>query len=645
VAGSNTLIETLAHLQHHVSSAYSRRLLLNYARRCTGARLGLLFRIDASTRQLALVEQCGQPPRREYLSEYTRIDMHGLFGAALHHQGVLEILDSYSDPRSLPVERGWTWRGGRVQICAAGSASGSDIAEAQGIMVLCAGQKASEIPVTEQAESEVLICAALLAAFLEDTPEEDEGPHAQTGEEGDEGDRKGPHSIPLRPRPYNDYGDGMLAARVLLGELELLVEVGLDERELQRKVLDYLGRELRASGGSLWLYQPARGRFAPGVNAGMDAPSLALVTDTLLELAGEQPGMEVSMERGLRVITESRGYMLVLHPLCCTGQLLGAVAFSLKGGDELPVEQRALFAQMCDVAAIVLRSHQLRVEELQAAIDRERSRIARDMHDGAAQGIAHALHALEFAQRMLDKQPQIAQREIRRARETLLESLNDLRHAISTLLPVQLEQANFDEAVRALLDDFSKHEPAIALRYEAAQPKHLPPSLEVPVFRLLQESLNNVRKHARASQVSVQVQSLPGLLVAQVSDDGAGFDLEQARRDSRVMAGNGASANFGLRSMQERVEQAGGVLDIVSKPGAGTTVKVHFPLASPPTALTAREREVLRLLVDGSTNRVIAAQLSVSMETVKSHVHHIMQKLQVKDRTQAAVLAARQQWV
>ena len=638
MAGSNTLIETLAHLQHHVSSAYSRRLLLNYARRCTGARLGLLFRIDASTRQLALVEQCGQPPRREYLSEYTRIDMHGLFGAALHHQGVLEILDSYSDPRSLPVERGWTWRGGRVQICAAGSASGSDIAEAQGIMVLCAGQKASETPVTEQAESEVLICAALLAAFLEDTPEE--------------GDREGQGFLEAGDKAVQGTGVGFVAdlspplgVASVLGELELLVEVGLDERELQRKVLDYLGRELRASGGSLWLYQPARGRFAPGVNAGMDAPSLALVTDTLLELAGEQPGMEVSMERGLRVITESRGYMLVLHPLCCTGQLLGAVAFSLKGGDELPVEQRALFAQMCDVAAIVLRSHQLRVEELQAAIDRERSRIARDMHDGAAQGIAHALHALEFAQRMLDKQPQIAQREIRRARETLLESLNDLRHAISTLLPVQLEQANFDEAVRALLDDFSKHEPAIALRYEAAQPKHLPPSLEVPVFRLLQESLNNVRKHARASQVSVQVQSLPGLLVAQVSDDGAGFDLEQARRDSRVMAGNGASANFGLRSMQERVEQAGGVLDIVSKPGAGTTVKVHFPLASPPTALTAREREVLRLLVDGSTNRVIAAQLSVSMETVKSHVHHIMQKLQVKDRTQAAVLAARQQWV
>jgi len=97
--------------------------------------------------------------------------------------------------------------------------------------------------------------------------------------------------------------------------------------------------------------------------------------------------------------------------------------------------------------------------------------------------------------------------------------------------------------------------------------------------------------------------------------------------------------------MQERIEQAGGVLDIASKPGTGTTIKARFPLALPPLSLTNREREVLRLLVDGATNRAIAGKLSVSIETVKSHVHHIMQKLQVKDRTQAAVLAARKQWV
>ena len=447
-----TLIETLAHLQQHVSAAYSRHLLLDYARKSACARLGLLFRVDGLARQLVLVERCGRAPLHKHSSEYAHIPLNGLFGAALHQQGLLRVSDVYSDPRSLPEEQSLSWRGGQVLLCAAGIHSKSS--STQGVMVLCAEPGTTEMPVMAQAESEILICAALLGAYLEDASEE-----------------------------------------------------------------------------------------------------------TL------------------------------------------------------------------------------------AAIDRERSRIARDIHDGAAQGIAHAIHALELAQHVLEKQPQTARREIQHARETLLESLDDLRHDISALLPAQLEQMNFTEAVQVLLDDFSKHEPAITLRDADMQVKYLPPSLEAPLYRFLQEALHNVRKHALPSHVSVQIKSLPGLLVAQVSDDGAGFNVEQALRRGKGAAKNGTLTSFGLRAMQERVEQAGGVLDIVSKPGAGTTIKARFTLAHPPVALTDREREVLRLLVDGATNRAIAAQLSISIETVKSHVHHIVQKLQVKDRTQAAVLAARKQWV
>lgn len=447
-----TLIETLAHLQQHVSAAYSRHLLLDYARRSACARLGLLFRVDGLTRQLVLVERCGRAPHNEHSSEYAHIPLHGLFGAALHQQGLLRVCDAYGDPRGLSEEQSLSWRGGQVLLCAVGTRSKTS--GAQGVMVLCAEPGTTEMPVTAQVESEILICAALLGAYLEDASEE-----------------------------------------------------------------------------------------------------------TL------------------------------------------------------------------------------------AAIDRERSRIARDIHDGAAQGIVHAIHALELAQHVLERQPQAARREIQHARETLLESLDDLRHDISALLPAQLEQMNFAEAVQVLLDDFSRQEPAIILRDADLQVKYLPPSLEAPLYRFLQEALHNVRKHARASHVSVQVQSLPGLLVAQVSDDGAGFNVEQVLRRGKGAAKNGTLTSFGLRAMQERIEQAGGVLDIVSKHGAGTTIKARFTLAHPPVVLTSREREVLGLLVDGATNRAIAAQLSISIETVKSHVHHIVQKLQVKDRTQAAVLAARKQWV
>ncbi|HKV59730.1 MAG TPA: LuxR C-terminal-related transcriptional regulator [Ktedonobacteraceae bacterium] len=451
----DTLIETLAHLQQHVSVAYGRHLLLDYARKSVRARLGLLLRVDILARQLVLVERCGRAPLNAHLSAFTHISLDGLFSAALNQQGLLRVADIYSDPRSLPEEQSQAWQGGQVLLCAVGTLSKSS--GAPGVMVLCAEPHPSDPAgtlVTAQGESEMLICAALLGAYLEDTSEE-----------------------------------------------------------------------------------------------------------TL------------------------------------------------------------------------------------AAVDRERSRIARDIHDGAAQGIAHAIHALELAQRILEKQPQVARREIHHARETLLESLNDLRHDISALLPPQLEQANFAEAVQGLLDDFSRHERTITLRRDGIPINYLPPSLEAPLYRFLQEALHNVRKHAHATDVSVQIQAMPGLLVARVSDDGVGFSVEQVRRQSKDAAKNGTLVGFGLRAMHERIEQAGGVLEIISKPGNGTTIKARFQLAYPPIALTNREREVLRLLADGATNRVIAAKLSLSIETVKSHVHHIMQKLQVKDRTQAAVLAARKQWV
>jgi len=101
----------------------------------------------------------------------------------------------------------------------------------------------------------------------------------------------------------------------------------------------------------------------------------------------------------------------------------------------------------------------------------------------------------------------------------------------------------------------------------------------------------------------------------------------------------------GLRAMQERIEQAGGTLEIRGVAGEGTTLKARFPLGPSSTVLTEREREVLRLLVEGFTNRAIAEALSVSVETVKSHVHNVMQKMHVKDRTQAAVVATKQHWL
>ena len=279
--------------------------------------------------------------------------------------------------------------------------------------------------------------------------------------------------------------------------------------------------------------------------------------------------------------------------------------------------------------------------KLKVAIDEERSRIARDIHDGVAQNIVHAIHKLEFIQRVLEKQPDVALREISRTSDLLKESWHDLRHGISSLIPLQLEEQGFDAALQNLLHEHMRDEPNLKIDYERDDFARLPLSLEVPIFRFFQEALNNVRKHAQASRVVIRIRLLADILLVEVSDNGEGFDVEEVLSTTKA----GPVHHMGLRAMRDRVQEAGGQWEISSKSGEGTTIRARFLLATSSGVLTQREREVLQLLVEGLTNRAIAEKLSVSTETIKSHVHHIMQKMQVNDRTRAAVIATKQHWL
>ncbi len=303
--------------------------------------------------------------------------------------------------------------------------------------------------------------------------------------------------------------------------------------------------------------------------------------------------------------------------------------------------QSLLSPENAEATFAVAGQQELYEIKLKAAIDEERRRIASDIHDGAAQNIAHAIHKLEFIQRVLEKQPEVALREISRASDLLKESWHDLRHGISSLIPLQLEEQGFDAALQNLLHEHMHNEPTLKIDYERDDFTRLPLSLEAPIFRFIQEALNNVRKHAQASHVVIRIRMLAGLVVVEVSDNGKGFDAEEVLATGRA----GQLHHIGLHTMRDRVQEAGGRWEISSKRGEGTTVRARFLLTTSSAVLTQREREVLRLLVEGLTNRAIAERLSVSIETIKSHVHHIMQKMRVNDRTQAAVVATKQHWL
>ncbi len=319
--------------------------------------------------------------------------------------------------------------------------------------------------------------------------------------------------------------------------------------------------------------------------------------------------------------------------LICTA-LLSAYLFPTAGGNASPLASIRPPGGTTSLSSGQPLSKRYEAR-LHAALEQERERIARDIHDGAAQRIAHVIHKLDVAQRMLEKQPHTALRELHQASVLLKMSLDELRHSIFSLVPVSLEKQGLKQALQALIEEYMRNQPGTKISLEMDDLSLLPSSLEAALYRFIQEALNNVWKHAYATLVAIRIRVLAGLLVVEVSDNGRGFDIERS----------GEGWHMGLRTMRERVRQLGGNWEIQSKPGRGTTVKARFPLPVSSTMLTVREREVLQLLVEGLTNRAIAEKLSVSTETVKSHVHHIMQKMQVHDRTQAAVTATRQHWL
>ncbi|HZR41368.1 MAG TPA: histidine kinase, partial [Ktedonobacteraceae bacterium] len=126
---------------------------------------------------------------------------------------------------------------------------------------------------------------------------------------------------------------------------------------------------------------------------------------------------------------------------------------------------------------------------IQVAIDRERKRIARDLHDGVVQQITYVVHKLEFIQRQLEmQQTPAALSEMKHAHSVLRDSLDDLRHSITSLVPDQLEKGGLAAALETLIYGYRLDYPDLELSCDIVEPRKLPSVLEVPIFRVVQEA-------------------------------------------------------------------------------------------------------------------------------------------------------------
>jgi signal transduction histidine kinase len=261
----------------------------------------------------------------------------------------------------------------------------------------------------------------------------------------------------------------------------------------------------------------------------------------------------------------------LLAPLSFRGKQLGAIVALDRfeeGPDFYPEDERMLIAASASAATAVATIESVTEERLRHSLrasERERARWARELHDSVLQGLGSRRVSLSSALKRGDREG--LERAVADAVEETGRDIDDLRALITELRPATLDQLG----LRAALEDLAERVSSgagIELTTDLSIPaERLDPELETVVYRLVQEALTNIAKHAEAHAVTLQVTQAEQRLDVLVSDDGTGFDPDAER------------AGFGLTGMRERVELVGGRLQIESMPGSGTRVGATVPLA------------------------------------------------------------------
>jgi signal transduction histidine kinase len=258
-------------------------------------------------------------------------------------------------------------------------------------------------------------------------------------------------------------------------------------------------------------------------------------------------------------------------------------------------DREALSAFAASVAQRLAAERSVEIERLRygmEARERERTRWAREIHDETVQGLG-ALRLKLANARDLDTDRGSASEALSSAVDAVLEGLGDeidgLRHLITELRPAALDDLGLAAALEALARraqaiDGLDVQTEIDLGPEH-DPQRLDPELESTIYRVVQEALTNVSRHAEASRAVVSVTERDGVVRAAVTDDGKGLP-EADRLGPR---GDGLEGGFGMSGMRERAELVGGELELVPAPGQGTVMRLTVPLAGRPAATPLEE--------------------------------------------------------
>ena len=349
------------------------------------------------------------------------------------------------------------------------------------------------------------------------------------------------------------------AANTLRAARDRYRQAYLDDLTRWQAMADDLG--LLERGDDTVSAAPRRPNPEPA-DAAADDPEMTL--DTLAAAAAEAGAADLRLRMVRGEVGRSRGELAQheaeLSRLELSIRNLEGTWLFMERGDTTLVTEPSLPSIPTEL--------QMRIVEAQEA---ERARLAQEVHDGPAQALSNAIFQAEFIERVFESDPRMARQELRFLRELLRRELGDVRSFIGQLRPPVLVELGLDGSI---LDTVTTQAALSGLKIAVdltAPTGPLPEAAQTVVLRIVQEALQNVRKHASATNVVVTTALDGGEWVLEVRDDGRGFDTGAVAARGR--------RNFGLQFMRERAELIGARFEVRSRTEAGTVVRLAIPVA------------------------------------------------------------------
>ena len=352
-----------------------------------------------------------------------------------------------------------------------------------------------------------------------------------------------------------DFSQRVSVANLMRGERQGAVIV--EGPDGVRQVVGYAA--VGVTGWGLVVQEPWAVVVAPAILSLQPVIAALLVGVVLLMLI-----LSMGVQRIVGPITEMAAY----------ARLVAAGDYAVHVPSHPVRELRDMAAAFNEMVEQISR-FQAGMRQYVAAITRsqeeERRRIARDLHDDTTQALIAIGQRVELARDLIGESPTEAVEQLRDLRKMVTRTIESVRQFSRDLRPTALEDLGLIPALQYLVNNLSQKGGINASLEVEGSPDGLPPDLEVTLYRILQECLMNVHKHAQARTVTVRAEFLPQLAVLTVTDDGDGFSVPVE------MADLAREGHYGLLGLRERAQLFGGQIIITSQPGEGTQVQAILP--------------------------------------------------------------------